>query len=104
MPKIRTRHLISDHIICGEIELDDLLAKGLIQRFEYKDPRHELFDQIKHPGQIKFKGSWGPEILMFNRQQADPYIGPVGKIHCSYGRFAEIQQWMLTHLREIANA
>ena len=88
---------VHDHIVCGEMEIDELVHQGVIREVQAKDPRHDLFLKIKHPGQRVFKGGWGPELLMFS-DQGDPHIGKVGRIHCSYLRYKEIAEWFLANM------
>jgi hypothetical protein len=84
------------HIVCGSVEIGQLELRNAIRPLG-RDDRYDLFLTIKYPNTEFYRGTWGPEILYFEDQ--GPYLGPVGRIHCTYDRYKEIAQWFLSELR-----
>jgi len=81
------------HIVCGQIEVEQLMLQGLIWSRPVYDQRHQLFLQIKYPDHFLYQGRWGPETLHLVNH--GPYRGVVGEMHLTYDRYKEIAQWFL---------
>lgn len=85
------------HIVCGQWELEDLLAMEVIKPRRYATERHQLFDQIRDPDHDYYTGPWGPELLRFQRACEDVLMGPVGTVYCTQPRLAEIHKSFIHH-------
>ena len=85
------------HIVCGSVEIEELERAGAIRQWQPRQDRHSLFLTMKYPTDIFYKGSWGSELLHFDRE-ADIYMGKTGKIYCTYQRYREISEWFLSSM------
>jgi len=83
------------HVVCGEMEVEELLLSGVI-KYKRFNPRHDMFFKIKNPTVAVYTGGWGPEPLLV--ESLGEYIGTVGRIHCSYRRYTEIAEWFLNQM------
>ena len=88
---------LTNHIICGQLELDELVRQGLIIEWQPKNNRHQLFLQIKHPNTRFYKGQWGPELILSPRDQ-EPTIGRPGYVYATFTRAQEITRWIIDSL------
>ena len=77
------------------MEIEELESSKSIQRWQPKNHRHSLFLTMKYPTDIFYKGSWGPELLHYDRE-ADLYMGRTGKVYCTYERYKQITRWLLS--------
>lgn len=96
--KLVTKSNLDWHIVCGSVEVEELSRYGKITAWHPKNERHALFLSIKHPNELFYKGSWGPEMLHF--VDDGPYRGKVGKIWCTYERYIDIARWFLLNMYE----
>lgn len=88
---------LSNHIVCGQLELQEYLDQGLVKPWQPRDPRHRLFHKIKHPDTDFYQGPWGPELLKVP-QRDDPLLGRPGYVWCTESRCLEIRQWIMANL------
>jgi hypothetical protein len=89
------------HVVCGRYELEELTANRQITPCEFNH-RQNLFETIKYPGQLFYKGSWGPERLYYDKED-NFTTGQLGKVYCTDSRYEEIRQWFLDHVFESKN-
>ena len=94
--KLATQNL-DNHLICGQLELQEYLLSDRVRLWQPKDPRQQLFHQIKYPDIDFYQGPWGPELLKVPRKE-DPLLGRPGYIWCTEHRCLEIRQWVMSNL------
>jgi len=83
------------HIVCGNIEIEELSRQGKIKQWHPRNDRHSLFMTMKYPSHSFYKGGWGPELLHMVTEQ--PHLGTVGKVFCTYNRYTLITRWLITN-------
>ena len=88
---------LKNHIICGQLEIEELLRQGIITEWQPKNSRHQLFHKIKYPNSRFYQGGWGPE-LMQSPIDAEVTVGRPGYVWCSFNRANEICRWILDQL------
>jgi hypothetical protein len=88
---------LDNHIVCGQLELQEYLSSNRVKEWQPKNPRHNLFHKIKYPDTEFYQGPWGPELLKVPKQE-DPLLGRPGYIWCTESRCLEIRQWIMANL------
>lgn len=85
------------HIVCGSLEIEELLKAGLLDHWLIKDPRHQLFYTMKHPNTTAYKGHWGPELLI-QEDDEDILLGRPARVWSTIQRKQEIVTWIITNI------
>ncbi len=83
------------HIVCGEMDVEQLLTANLIKAAHRQNDRYSLFLKIKYPNDRIYTGHWGPELL--HVRIVDPYFGTAGEVYCTEDRFREIAEWFINN-------
>ena len=77
----------------------ELKMYNYITAYTPKNPRQELFEQIKYsdqPGLQRYQGRWGREILHWDINQER------GLVYCTPSRHQEIVKWVDLTVNECA--
>lgn len=84
------------HVVSGRYEVEEMLRDGLIKEWHFGGSRHKLFQMIKYPDQMFYKGDWGPEILFYDKTD-NMTTGQLGKIYATATRAEAISKWIRDH-------
>jgi hypothetical protein len=88
-------------IVCGRYELEELETYKAVELVEFKNNRHQLFHVIKHPNHNTYKGGWGPELMLYDKQD-DLLRGQLGVVWATEARGQEIASWIRDQMFNLA--
>lgn len=94
---LKNKLVLSEHIICGQLELEEMLKNPSIVFKEIINERQRLFYQIKWPDHHFYQGGWGPEILRVPKKE-DILVGRPAIIHATEPRAEQVRLWIIENL------
>ena len=74
--------------------MEELQLYKILQPWTPRDARHSLFHSMKYPNQTFWTGSWGPEILYYDKED-NLTTGQLGRVYATDARYEKIRTWFI---------
>jgi hypothetical protein len=80
-------------VVCGRYEHEELVERKVLKPWRSRDSRQQLFLIMKWPNHTLWRGAWGPEPLLYDKE--DDYLrGQLGTVWATDKRAQEIAEWL----------